>query len=113
MQVLCYFPFSFPDRPTKKQKEQHRNVFWDFTLYSDLILHVENRDLYVHREVLCTHSPVFKVMLEADFREKEMDRIPLPGKSVQQVLEMLNFIYPFGHEITGEFTGKAGAVHTA
>ena len=67
---------------------------------------MENRDLYVHREVLCAHSPVFKVMLEADFRERRMDRIPLPGKSVQQVLEMLNFIYPFGHEITGEFCSK-------
>ena len=42
-------------------------------------------------------------MLESDFREKQMDKIPLPGKSVQQVLEMLNFIYPFGHEISGEF----------
>ena len=67
---------------------------------------MEKRDLYVHREVLCAHSPVFKAMLEADFRERRMDRIPLPGKSVQQVLEMLNFIYPFGHEITGEFISK-------
>ena len=64
---------------------------------------MEKRELYVHREVLCSYSPVFKAMLESDFREKEMEKIPLPGKTVQQVLDMLNFLYPFGHEINGEF----------
>ena len=71
---------------------------------NDLVLLVEKKEFHVHRDVLCSYSPVFKAMLESDFREKRMEKIPLPGKSVQQVLEMLNFIYPFGHEINGRFS---------
>ena len=70
---------------------------------NDLVLLVETQEFHVHRDVLCAYSPVFKAMLESDFREKRMEKIPLPGKSVQQILEMLNFIYPFGHEINGRF----------
>ena len=99
-QYVYFFAINF-FRSEKKSREQ-RNEFWDFTIKSDLVLVVEHSELHVHRDILCCHSPVFKVMLESDFKEKRMEKIPLPGKTVQQVLEMLNFIYPFGHEINGK-----------
>eukprot|EP00794_Sanderia_malayensis_P017621 gene17621-19375_t len=102
---FSYFNHSFWTRKrntihgmSKKNKSRHCE-FWNFTLPSDLVLSVESRELHVHKEILCHHSPVFKVMLESDFLEKKMEKIPLPGKTVSQVLEMLNFIYPFGHEV--------------
>ncbi len=85
-----------------KRSYQRNCDYWDFTKCSDLVLVVENNELHVHREILCFHSPVFQVMLEADFKEKSMERIPLPGKHVDQVMELLNFVYPLGYEISGK-----------
>ena len=82
-------------------KRRETAEFWDFTSSSDLTLVVENKELHVHRQILCSCSPVFKAMLESDFMEKCLSIIPLPDKKAREVQEMLNFIYPFGHQITG------------
>ena len=75
---------------------------WDFTQRSDLTLHVEDKSFYTHRYILTRCSPVFRVMLESgNFREKEMDVIELPYKKAEEVQQLLNFVYPFAHQITG------------
>ena len=75
---------------------------WDFTQRADLTLYVEEKEFFVHRGILCKYSPVFQVMLESDnFREKNSQIINLPNKRADDVQQMLNFIYPFGHQITG------------
>ncbi|XP_057305499.1 kelch-like protein diablo [Hydractinia symbiolongicarpus] len=75
--------------------------FWDFTQSADLVLQVEGRKFYVHRSILSHCSPVFQVMLESDhFIEKHQTSITFPDKNSADIQQLLNFIYPFGHQIT-------------
>lgn len=61
---------------------------------SDLVLSVEGRKLYVHKAILAIASPVFETMLSSNFKEKNAKEIPLPGKKVQEIADMLRAIYP-------------------
>ncbi|XP_047136168.1 speckle-type POZ protein-like isoform X2 [Hydra vulgaris] len=75
--------------------------YWEFNRKADVTLLVEGEELYVHRFILSSCSPVFNVMLESDnFIEKNSRIIPLPDKKREDIQEMLNFIYPFGHQIS-------------
>ncbi|KAJ8316331.1 hypothetical protein KUTeg_006345 [Tegillarca granosa] len=68
---------------------------------ADLILVVEGKELYVNRQLLTEVSPVFQAMLESDFKESKQDRIELPGKSYEAVVEFLKCTYPFlNYDIT-------------
>lgn len=68
---------------------------------ADLILVVEGKELYVNRQLLTEASPVFRAMLESDFKESTQDRIELPGKSYEAVVEFLKCTYPFlNYDIT-------------
>lgn len=88
---------------TQHQQQQHHRKFWDFTQQPDVILQVENEDIYAHRILLVKASPVFAVMLESDhFIEKHLPKIKLPFKKIEDVQQLLNFVYPFGHQICGE-----------
>ena len=90
--------------PTKTPSSSSMNTrkLWDFTQQPDIILQVENQDIYAHKTVLCNASPVFRVMLESEhFVEKNMSKIILPFKRIADVQQLLNFIYPFGHQISG------------
>ena len=90
-------------RPFKSPCKNINRKFWDFTQPPDVVLQVEGVDIYVHRAVLINASPVFRVMLESDhFIEKSLSKIKLPYKRVSDVQQILNFIYPFGHQISGE-----------
>nr|XP_047136165.1 BTB and MATH domain-containing protein 36-like isoform X2 [Hydra vulgaris]XP_047136174.1 BTB and MATH domain-containing protein 36 isoform X2 [Hydra vulgaris] len=75
--------------------------FWEFNKKFDITFLVEGEELYVHRYVLSSSSPVFKVLLESDnFVEKNKRVISLPNKNKENIQEMLNYIYPFGHQIS-------------
>ena len=39
-------------------------------------------------------SPVFKNMFTSSFKEAASCRVELPGKNIDAVLDMLDFIYP-------------------
>ena len=68
---------------------------------SDLVLSVEERKLHVHRAILAISSPVFEAMLSSNFKEKNAKEIPLSGKNVEQIEELLRAIYPYcKHAIT-------------
>ena len=91
----------FKQSPSKMWRRQIREL-WDFTSPTDLVLVIEERDFHVHRQILCDCSPVFRVMLESEhFSEKDQKYILLPEKKAADFQQLLNFIYPFGHAITG------------
>ena len=62
--------------------------------FSDVVLVVEEERLHVHRAVLAMWSPVFEKMFESEFQEKDRNEIPLPGKKMSEVKELLLMIYP-------------------
>ncbi|KAK3595212.1 hypothetical protein CHS0354_021526 [Potamilus streckersoni] len=59
------------------------------SIYADIQLEVEGKPLYVSRSFLATISPVFRQMFESDFKEKNVDVLPLPGKKYEDVLTFL------------------------
>ena len=61
---------------------------------SDVVLVVEERKFHVHRSTLAIWSPVFERMFTSDFKEKNSDEIPLPGKKASEVNELLQIMYP-------------------
>ena len=61
---------------------------------SDVILVVEDRKLHVHRSILALWSPVFEKMFSSEFKEKNNDEIPLPGKKAREVKTLLLMMYP-------------------
>ena len=69
---------------------------------SSVTLIIEGQKLYVHREVLAAWSPVFKSMFVRDFKEKEASEIELPGKKVDDFVELLHCMYPPIKPITGK-----------
>lgn len=94
----------FKSSPTKIVRK-----FWDFTRPADLVLVVEGLEYFVHKSILTKSSPVFKIMLESShFKESNMEKIELPDKKGEDIQQLLNFLYPFGHQITGDvfFSGQ-------
>ena len=61
---------------------------------SDVILLVEEQQFHAHRLILSMSSPVFSRMFASDFKEKDAEEIPLPGKKADEIREMLLAIYP-------------------
>ena len=62
--------------------------------FSDVILVVEDQRFHVHRSTLAFWSPVFEKMFSSDFKEKNNDEIPLPGKKASEIKELLQIMYP-------------------
>ena len=62
--------------------------------FSDVILVVEEQRFHVHRSTLAFWSPVFERMFTSDFKEKNSDEIPLPGKKASEFKELLQMMYP-------------------
>ena len=61
---------------------------------SDVVLVVEEQRFHVHRSTLAFWSPVFEGMFTSDFKEKNSEEIPLPGKRACEVNELLQIMYP-------------------
>lgn len=62
--------------------------------FSDVILVVEEQRFHVHRSTLAFWSPVFERMFTSDFKERNSDEIPLPGKKASEFKELLQMMYP-------------------
>lgn len=62
--------------------------------FSDVVLVVEEQRFHVHRSMLAFWSPVFERMFASDFKEKNSDEIPLPGKKASEIKELLQIMYP-------------------
>ena len=61
---------------------------------SDLVLVVEDQKFHVHRGILAFWSPVFEKMFTSEFKEKNKDEIPLPGKKAREIQTFLLMMYP-------------------
>lgn len=70
---------------------------FDFTKptpFYDIVLNVEDKKLYCNRAFLAIWSPVFDTMFKSNFRERDSMEINLPGKSFDDIKELLAIIYP-------------------
>lgn len=58
---------------------------------------VEHQKIWVSKEVLSMYSPVFKSMFYSskDFRDRNKDFVELPGKTVDEIIELLACIFPY------------------
>ena len=61
---------------------------------SDVVLEVEGRELHANRAVLAHYSPVFGKIFFSDFKEKDQSKVPLPGKSYDEMANFFNVLYP-------------------
>ncbi|CAF3258908.1 unnamed protein product [Rotaria socialis] len=70
---------------------------FDFTKptpFYDVVLNIEDKKLYCNRALLAIWSPVFETMFKSNFRERDSMEINLPGKSFDDIKELLAVIYP-------------------
>ena len=70
---------------------------------TDVALVVEGERLYVNKDVLSSHSPVFKALFEGEFKEKGSEEIELPEKKYSDVVLFLRSFYP---NMQPELSGK-------
>ena len=61
---------------------------------TDVTFVVEDTPLYFCRALLVVSSSVFSRMFSADFKEKESETIPLPGKSYADFVTFLMQLHP-------------------
>ncbi|KAL3881846.1 hypothetical protein ACJMK2_028238 [Sinanodonta woodiana] len=88
---------TIPLPSTKKFKsdpEQSEKNNSEISHWTDLQLKVEYKELYVPKSFLAMVSPVFRLMFESDFKEKDIDELPLPGKKYEDVLIFLKCTHP-------------------
>ena len=62
--------------------------------YTDIVLVVDGQRLYTCRGLLAMASPVWRRMFAGGFAEKDAKEIPLPGKTFEDMLELLKCITP-------------------
>ena len=77
-----------------KAVQEHEQDFSEPWEQSDVVLLVEGQKIHVHRLMLSMCSPVFSRMFSAEFKEKDAEEIPLPGKKATEIREMLLVSYP-------------------
>ena len=65
---------------------------------SDVVLVVEDQKFHVHRSFLAVWSPVFEKMFTSEFKEKNNDELPLPGKKASKIKQLLYMVYPSSEE---------------
>ena len=84
----------------------NQGVFQDFTQpwkFSDVVLVVDYHRLHVHRAVLAVWSPVFEEMFTSKFQGDGKKEIPIHGRRANEIIELLQMIYPsVGEKLTEE-----------
>ncbi|GMR44113.1 hypothetical protein PMAYCL1PPCAC_14308, partial [Pristionchus mayeri] len=60
----------------------------------DVALVIDGEKVYVSKQILAVHSPVFNAMFYGDFVEKDKKEIELKDIDRKEFIEMLKFIYP-------------------
>lgn len=75
-------------------KKAQLSIFTERTWKEDFTLIVENRKLFVAKNILALVSPVFEKMFQSDFKEKGIDELELPGKKFKDMQDFLCCIYP-------------------
>lgn len=77
------------DTSVEESPEIHPTEMKPPTLFlpHDVILEVEGMHLHARKQVLADNSPVFERMFKSDFKEKDLTKIPLPGKKFKDIVE--------------------------
>lgn len=61
---------------------------------SDLILQVEDKEIHVHRWMLCMQSKVFESMLNGNFKDAFQKKIELKDDKYEAMIHFLMLLYP-------------------
>lgn len=77
---------------------------------SDLVIIVEGHHFNVHKLIMKMASPVFKAMLEGNFKEKNEKEIELPGKKAEDFVHFLLQIYPKYTDNWNQLDGESATV---
>ena len=102
--VSCDACFFISDEIKEPEEKPPFSEPWED---SDLILVVEKEKFHVHRQILSIHSPVFKAMLNSQFKEATATEIPLPGKKAFEVSDFLKQLYLQDREgVTCEYENR-------
>ena len=91
--MFCVFYFNKDGGGPSHEHDHEKHPFSEPWEDSDLILVVEDDKFHVHRQILSIHSPVFKAMLNSQFKEATAKEIPLPGKKASEFLDFLKQLY--------------------
>ncbi len=77
---------------TAKTHEEHE--FFEKTRLRNFALVADGQKLWVSREVLAEHSPVFEKMFFGEFREARegVEETELPNKKLNDVIEFLRVV---------------------
>lgn len=83
------------DASVEESPEIHTTEMKPPTLFlpHDVILEVEGMQLHVCKQMLADNSPVFERIFKSEFQEKDLKKIPLPGKKFKEVVEFLRSFY--------------------
>ncbi|XP_071099082.1 BTB and MATH domain-containing protein 38-like [Haliotis cracherodii] len=80
--------------PKHAKDEIRTSVFDEPSDKTDVALVVEGRRLHVIKGALSAASDVFHRMFNGDFKEKQESEVPLPGKTYDDIVDLLLCIYP-------------------
>lgn len=77
------------DASVEESPAIHRTEMKPPTLFLPhyVILEVEGMQLHVRKQVLADNSPKFEQMFESEFNERDLTKIPLPGKKFKDIIE--------------------------
>ncbi|GFQ79154.1 speckle-type POZ protein B [Trichonephila clavata] len=59
----------------------------------DVILRCENKDLLVHKSLICCRSPVFSAMFLSDMKEKELGIVEMDDTDSSTLSRFIEFLY--------------------
>ncbi|XP_045196994.2 uncharacterized protein LOC123551841 [Mercenaria mercenaria] len=80
-----------------EEENEDVGTCYDFTKKTwrdDVTFLVEDQHLYATKAVLAMVSSVFEAMFGTNFRERDENEVPLPGKRFEDFKEFLHCIYP-------------------
>ena len=78
----------------KEPKKLHLDVFDHPDELSSITFLVEDKDIHFNKDLLSLASPVFHAMFHGHFKEKNLDKIPLPGKRHEDMVQFFTLIHP-------------------
>ena len=79
-----------PQQELGKQEDIDFTKPWD---HSDIVLIVEDHRVYANKMILSMSSPMMKAMFESDFKEKDAEEIPFPGKELEHFLNLMKIVH--------------------
>ncbi len=81
------------------------NPSFDFsadTPRSDGVVLIDGIRLHVNKAYLALYSPVFSTLFFGDFRESDLEEVPIEDVELKEFEELLHVIYPSRKPITAE-----------